>query len=106
MGLEVFVRRPATFGAWGGVQSALGQGVAASMPRNESRPPSIGGAAPAAHRNEPRRSLLRGQPALSHELEKKGIAHDLTVLPGPHDQPWLREAGTLEMLLWQDRALG
>jgi len=33
------------------------------------------------------------------------VARDLLVLPGWHDQPWLREAGTLEMLLWHDRAL-
>jgi len=43
--------------------------------------------------------------ALSRALHERGITHDLAVLPGPHDQPWLRETGTLEMLLWQDRAL-
>ena len=32
------------------------------------------------------------------------IANDLQILPGPHDQPWLRESGALEMLLWHDRS--
>jgi hypothetical protein len=31
------------------------------------------------------------------------VANTLRVLPGPHDQPWLREAGTIEMLHWHDR---
>ena len=47
--------------------------------------------------------FLAGNQALAAALRKKGVACDLRVLPGPHDQPWLREAGTIEMLLWHDR---
>jgi enterochelin esterase-like enzyme len=50
-------------------------------------------------------AFYRANLALSRELKKNGTPHDLVVLPGPHDQPFLREAGTLEMLLWHDRAL-
>jgi acetyl esterase/lipase len=41
--------------------------------------------------------------SLAQALKKKSIPVDLAILPGPHDQPWLREAGTIEMLLWHDR---
>ena len=43
--------------------------------------------------------------ALSRRLGELGVPHTLLVPPGPHDQPWLREVGTLEMLLWHDREL-
>ena len=42
---------------------------------------------------------------LAAELMRRGVPHQLRVLPGPHDQPWLRESGTLEMLLWHARQL-
>ncbi len=41
--------------------------------------------------------------ALARELATRKVPHEARVLPGPHDQPWLREAGTPEMLLWLDR---
>lgn len=41
--------------------------------------------------------------ALGALLAKAGVPHDAVVLPGPHDQPWLREAGTPTMLHWLDR---
>jgi enterochelin esterase-like enzyme len=105
VGLEVFLRKPALFGTWGGVQSALGE---ANAPRWADR------MAQALKTAGPRRLHIetsRGDPfyaanvALSRELKQRGVAHDFLVLPGPHDQLWLREAGTLEMLLWHDRAL-
>ncbi len=104
-GLEVFLRKAETFGAWGGVQAALSE---SSAPKWADR------IAQALRASGPRRLHIetsRGDPfyaanlALSRELGQRGLAHDLAVLPGPHDQPWLREAGTLEMLLWHDRAL-
>jgi enterochelin esterase-like enzyme len=105
IGLEVFLRKPELFSAWGGVQSALGE---AGAPRWADR------IAEALQKAGPRRLHIetsRGDPfyaanvALSRELKQRGVPHELAVLPGPHDQPWLREAGTLEMLLWHDRAL-
>jgi hypothetical protein len=105
VGLEIFLRKPALFGAWGGVQSALGE---ANAPRWADR---IARALASAGPKQLHIETSRGDPfhaanvALSRELKQRGVAHDLLVLPGPHDQPWLREAGTLEMLLWHDRAL-
>jgi iron(III)-salmochelin esterase len=105
IGLEIFLRRPEHFAAWGGVQSALSEAVA----------PAVAGRLAAALASAgPRRlhvetstgdAFYRANLALSRELKKKGVPHELAVLPGPHDQPFLREAGTLGMLLWHDRAL-
>jgi len=105
IGLEVFLRKPEVFGSWGGVQSALRE---AAVPRWADR---IAQAVKTAGLRHLHIETSQGDPffaanvALSRELARKGVTHELAVLPGPHDQPWLREAGTLEMLLWHDRVL-
>jgi acetyl esterase/lipase len=43
--------------------------------------------------------------ALAALLTHKGVPNDFVVLPGLHDQVFLREAGTIEMLLWHDRRM-
>jgi enterochelin esterase-like enzyme len=103
--LEVFVQKPELFGVWGGVQAALGEASAGLWADRIAEALRTAG---------PRRlhvETSRGDPfraanvALARELGRRGVAHDFAILPGPHDQPWLREVGTLEMLLWHDRAL-
>jgi hypothetical protein len=37
------------------------------------------------------------------ELTRRGVANDFVVLSGQHDQTFLRESGSMEMLLWHDR---
>jgi len=103
VGLEVFLRRPELFGAWGGVQSAFGahrapgyadriaRAIAAAGPRDLHLLTSTG---------DP---FHEANVKLAAALAHKGLPRTLRVLPGPHDQPWLREAGTAEMLLWHDR---
>jgi hypothetical protein len=103
--LEVFSRKPEFFGAVGGVQAAYGEHTASVFaarlreivarlgPRSIHIETSIWDPSLDAHRT------------LSDNLRKAGVASDLTVLPGGHDQNFLREVGTLEMLLWHDRRL-
>jgi len=43
--------------------------------------------------------------SFSGELDAASIQHDLLVTPGPHDYIWNRGPGSVEMLLWFDRAL-
>ena len=103
MALEVFLRRPERFGAVGGVQAAYGERtafvyaerlrdvVARLGPRTFHVETSIWDPSLKAHR------------VLHERLRSMGIQSDLAVLPGGHDQNFLREIGTLEMLLWHDR---
>lgn len=103
VGLEVFLRRPELFGAWGGVQAAigpdrapvyadrLGKAIASAGPRDLHLLTS---------KDDPFREA---NTLLGAQLAKRSIPHTLRVLPGAHDQPWLREAGTIEMLLFHDR---
>lgn len=103
--LEVFLRRPDLFAAWGGVQSAFGAHRAPSYADRIER--VLAKEAPRRIRlhletstNDPYRE---SNEKLSALLNTKGMANDLIVLPGYHDQPWLRESGTIEMLYWHDR---
>lgn len=100
--LEVFVRRPDAFGAFGGVQSAFSEFRAPGYADRLSS--ALSRAARPLHlltsEGDP---FLPGNRKLAAELTKRSVACDLRVIPGPHDQPWLREAGTIEMLLWHDR---
>lgn len=42
---------------------------------------------------------------LDKRLTSKGVAHEFAITPGPHDYPWNKGPGGVEMLLWHDRAL-
>ncbi len=42
---------------------------------------------------------------LDKRLTAKGIAHEFALTPGPHDYPWNKGPGSIEMLLWHDRTL-
>jgi hypothetical protein len=105
LSFEVFVRRPDAFGGVGGVQGAFNvgriQGYADKLAGLLKAP--VGGRT-AVHLEtseaDPFREVNQG---LAAALGRRGVAHDLVVLPGPHDQVFLRESGTLEMLLWHDR---
>jgi predicted esterase len=105
VGLEVFLRRPALFAAWGGVQSALSEAAAPSLATRLASALAKAGPRRLHLETSTGDAFYRANLALSRELKKNGTPHELAVLPGPHDQPFLREAGTLEMLLWHDRAL-
>jgi enterochelin esterase-like enzyme len=41
----------------------------------------------------------------SAALQKADVAHELAVVPGPHDYPFNRGPGAVELLLFHDRAL-
>lgn len=100
--LEVFLRRPDAFGAFGGVQSALAEYRAPTYADRISKALAKG-QKPFHLLTSEGDPFLAANKKLAAEAAKKSVACDLRVLPGPHDQPWLREAGTIETLLWHDR---
>jgi hypothetical protein len=102
---RVFQRRPESFFTCGGVQAAIGKGVASQY---ADRIQEI------VQRVGPRRIHVEtssqdpyhdANVAFARELARRGLEHQLRVSAGPHNQPWLIEVGTLEMLLWHDRQL-
>jgi pimeloyl-ACP methyl ester carboxylesterase len=101
--LEIFLRAPERFSAWAGVQTAIGRdavlGYASRIARIDPRPPLL-------LETSTFDPFHDANVALARELHARGIACDLRVLPGPHDQPWLRESGTASLLLWLDQLFG
>jgi enterochelin esterase-like enzyme len=103
LALELFLARPDAFGGVGVVQPAMGPhrapGYAARLR-----------AAYAAHHRGPVHVLTsQGDPfrpgarALARSLGEAGVPVALREAPGPHDQPWLRETGSIELLLAHER---
>jgi predicted esterase len=103
--LEVFLRRPAAFATLGTVQGAFGEEraehyatrIATALDGKRSVPIHVETSSQDPYR--------KANELLARRLGALGVAATLRVPPGPHNQPWLREIGTLEMLLWHDRHL-
>ncbi len=103
--LELLARERERWTSFGVVQPAIGEGAATKW----------AGVVEAARAKRPRLAVhletsshdpyLRATKALSSKLTAADVTHTLRVCPGPHDQPFLRDVGTLEMLLFHDRAL-
>jgi predicted esterase len=104
--LEVFLRKPELFGTFGGVQSAFGSGAAPRYAERLSEALKRVGKRPIHLETSTEDPYRRANEHLSRALEAQRVENQLRVVPGPHNQPWLREIGTLEMLLFHDRNLG
>jgi enterochelin esterase-like enzyme len=103
--LEVFLRRPGEYATWGGVQTAIGADAAPAYAERLEAAFAKTGARPLLVETSSADPFRPGNEALASALGRRNIARDLVVLPGQHDQPWLREAGTPWMLFWQDKHL-
>lgn len=102
LAIEVFLSKPEQFCGLGTAQGAFGPNQAARYAQ---------GLATAVERVGPRRVEIltssndpyrRVNELLHRHLQKKRQASALRVSPGPHDQRWLNESGTIEMLLAAD----
>jgi pimeloyl-ACP methyl ester carboxylesterase len=103
--IEVFLRKPGRFRTLGGVQAAIGTTTAERYARQLAE--TIRRVGPRSLRfgtssGDPYRASNQ---ALCRHLGSLGVPAELSLLPGPHSQPWLREIGTLDMLLWHDRQI-
>lgn len=93
------------FGAVGSLQAAIG----------EDQVPEFTELAKAAKAKNPRLHLRlltssedyfkRAIKNASSAFRAAGIEHEYTLIPGPHDYPFNRGPGAIEMLLWHDRCL-
>jgi enterochelin esterase-like enzyme len=102
--LEVFVRKPRLFATLGTVQGAYGVNLGALFARRIVEAESVPGRAVyvSTSHGDPYRAANE---RLARELEQRGMPTRLSVRKGPHSQAWLIEIGSLELLLWHDRAL-
>jgi len=96
--LEVLVRTPDLWGSWAGVQTAIGTFAA---PRYAERVAKA--SLPLLVLTSTQDHWKSSSEALAAAFGERKLPHTLRVIPGPHDQPWLREAGTIEALHWMDR---
>jgi hypothetical protein len=97
--LEVLVRLPSLFGAWAGLQTAIGTWAAAGYAEKTAK----AGPRPLLILTSSQDHWRASSEALDAAFTAKGLPHGFRSIPGPHDQPWLREAGTIELLHWLDR---
>jgi hypothetical protein len=97
--LEMLVRLPHVFGAWSGVQTAIGAYAAPTYADKIAK----GGAKPMLLLTSSQDHWKSASEALASAFTERKMAHTFRVTPGPHDQVWLRESWTIETLLWHDR---
>ena len=99
--LEVFLRAPGRFHAWAGIQTAIAHEAAAAYADRMAR---IAAGVPLLIETSTRDPFHDANVAFAGMLRARSVPCDLVVLPGPHDQAWLREAGTPSALAWLDRS--
>jgi len=104
--LEVFLRRPRAFAAVGSTQGAFGVPLADAYAARFERAFGDTGPRPLRVATSEWDGGRKASERLVRELGKKGIEARLSISPGPHDQRWLREVGTLDLLFDYDRVLG
>jgi predicted esterase len=105
VGVEVFLRKPHLFGSFGGVQSAFSAPGAIAYAERIARVLADVGARPIRLGSSGSDPYVGANRAMSKRLGELGVPNELSVPPGPHNQPWLKEVGTLDMLLWHERQL-
>lgn len=103
---EVFLRKPELFASVGSIQAAIGQAAAPEYARRIAAAIEKVGPRPIHLESSTQDPYRKANERLHRELAALGVPSALSVPPGPHDQPWLREVGTLELLLWHERQLG
>jgi hypothetical protein len=104
--LEVFLRRPEAFAAVGSTQGAFRAALADVYAERFEKAFEKAGRKPVRVATSGWDSGRAASERLSRLLGERGIDATLSVPPGPHDQRWLREVGTLELLYHYDRVLG
>lgn len=103
--LRIGLTHPDVFGAVGGIQPALADGADGQW--------SALAESARARRPDLKLRLLTSKDDYFHDAiaqvsrawNRKGVAHEFAEVPGPHDVVFNRGPGSIELLLWHDRAL-
>lgn len=102
---EIFARKPHLFQTFGVVQPAFGEFRVSAYAERLASAQGSGSLRDIHLLTSTLDPYRRSVEALGRELETRGARFELDILPGPHDQPWLRATGTLAMLAWHERRL-
>jgi pimeloyl-ACP methyl ester carboxylesterase len=103
--LEVFLRRPEAFQAAGATQAAIGENLVSTYAERLNVALERVGPRPLRLATSSWDGGRKASVALAKKLAARGVAATLSESPGPHDQRWLREVGSLELLMHYDRVL-
>ena len=103
--LGVGVRKMDAIHALGCVQAAVSSDTADRWSERIANAMKTHGARPLHLLTSTADAFREPVEALSSALKKRSVAHTFRLAIGPHDQPFLRGPGSLEMLLWHDRNL-
>lgn len=103
--LGVGVRKMDAIDALGCVQAAVSSADADRWSDRIAKSMATHGARPLHLLTSTADAFREPVTSLSAALTKRGVAHTFRLAIGPHDQPFLRGPGSLEMLLWHDRNL-
>jgi iron(III)-salmochelin esterase len=103
--LEVFLRKPELFGVVGTMQGAFGKQLAELYARRISEVTAKLGERRIHVTTTTFDPFRDASQLFAQRLKERGQNVTLTLAEGPHDQTFLREAGSLETLLFQARAL-
>jgi len=103
--LEVFLRRPEMFGAVGALQAAVGPNLVPSYAARFRQAFDRVGTRPLRIASSTWDNERKASEELVARLRKAGVPTTVDISPGGHDQRFLSEVGTLELLYHYDRVL-
>jgi predicted esterase len=105
VGLEVLLRKSTTFGAFSSLQGALGRHRIARYSKSLAALSKQHGPRPFLLASSSADPFLDVNRQLYNKLRKQHLDAELYIGKGPHNQPYLRDHGTLQLLLWHDRQM-
>jgi hypothetical protein len=103
--LGVGVRKLDALSTLGCVQAAVSSGDADRWSERIAKAFATHGVRPLQLLTSTSDAFRQPVEALSAALKKRSVPHTFRLAIGPHDQPFLRGPGSLEMLLFHERAL-
>lgn len=103
--LLVGLERPEAFGVVAGLQAAFDSADAPELARRARQAREKNPSLVLRLLSSEGDFFLNPTRAISRALTAEGVAHVLTVIPGPHDYEFNRGPGAFEMLFFHDRAL-
>ena len=105
LAIEIFLQRPELFCGLGAVQAAFGPNQALRYAAGVSKASERLGRRRVEILTSSLDPYRRSNELFHRHLAERKQATRLRVLPGPHDQRWLKESGVIEMLLAADDVL-